>query len=58
MNNRSEGDEMSIRELIAELLLIQNIDKEITIKTKNGDIEFDINRVVEKEYGIWIEGEL
>ena len=49
---------MSIRELIAELLLVTNIDKEITIKTKNGDIEFDINRVVEKEYGIWIEGEL
>lgn len=48
---------MSIRELIAELLLIQNIDKEITFKTKNGDIEFDINGVEEKEYGTWIEGE-
>lgn len=47
---------MSIRELIAELLLIQNIDKEITFKTKNWDVEFDINGIVETDYGVWIEG--
>lgn len=48
---------MTVRELIIELLQIKDLDQGIIFKENEEMEQFDINCVVEKDYGVWIEGE-
>ena len=53
---------MSAREIIGELLGITNLDQEVVFKSKNGDIEFTIDNLRQKDMGsyvdAWLEGSI